>query len=150
MLVASLWLGAMAKTAPVSRIRTGQVSMARKTRAVAHGIELYDLTVFQVVARLGSIGAAARELGTVQPAVTTRIQGLEAELGTPLFNRHSWGVSLTKAGEQLLPYAKRISRLIGLARNVVRQDGADNCGSDATEEPPILDDRNTRFAQATQ
>jgi DNA-binding transcriptional LysR family regulator len=128
-------------------MRTPQVSMARKTRAVAHGIELYDLTVFQVVARLGSIGAAARALGTVQPAVSTRIQGLEAELGTQLLDRHSWGVSLTKAGERLLPYAKRISHLVDLARDTVRQDEDDICRLAAAEKSPTPDHHNARLPE---
>src|SRR5215203_4647445 len=106
--------------------------MTRNTRAVAHGIELYDLTVFEAVARLGTIGGAARALGTMQPAVTTRIQHLEAEIGIQLFNRHPWGVSLTRAGERLLPYTRRISDLIVLARDTVRQDSEGNRQPSAT------------------
>ena len=75
-----------------------------------------DLAVFAAVARVGGITKAAQRLNTVQSNVTQRIRLLEAELGVPLFTRHSRGVSLTSAGEQLLPYAERIGRLLGEAK----------------------------------
>jgi len=75
-----------------------------------------DLAVFAAVARAGGITKAAQSLNTVQSNVTQRIRLLEAELGVPLFHRHSRGVSLTSAGEQLLPYAERIGRLLGEAK----------------------------------
>ncbi len=75
-----------------------------------------DLAVFAAVAQTGGITRAARTLNTVQSNVTQRIRLLEAELGVPLFHRQSRGVTLTSAGEQLLPYAERISRLIDEAK----------------------------------
>jgi DNA-binding transcriptional LysR family regulator len=75
-----------------------------------------DLAVFAAVAKAGGITKAARALNTVQSNVTQRIRLLEAELGMPLFHRHSRGVTLTTAGVQLLPYAERIGRLIGEAK----------------------------------
>lgn len=75
-----------------------------------------DLTVFAAVARTGGITKAAQTLNTVQSNVTQRIRLLETELGVPLFHRHSRGVTLTSAGAQLLPYAKRIGFLIAEAK----------------------------------
>ena len=75
-----------------------------------------DLAIFAAVAQAGGITKAAQSLNTVQSNVTQRIRLLEAELGVPLFTRHSRGVSLTTAGTQLLPYAERIGRLIGEAK----------------------------------
>ena len=60
------------------------------------------LVVFAAVARAGVITKAAQSLNTVQTNVTKRIRLLEAELGVPLFHRHSRGVRLTSAGAQLL------------------------------------------------
>src|ERR1700730_4446940 len=71
-----------------------------------------DLAMFVAVAKAGGISKAAQVLSTVQSNVTQRIKLLEAELGVPLFHRHSRGVSLTSAGRQLLPYAERIGRLM--------------------------------------
>src|SRR5436305_1226293 len=75
-----------------------------------------DLTLFAAVAEAGGITRAAETLHTVQSNVTQRIRRLEAELGVPLFNRHSRGVTLTSAGTQLLPYAERIGRLLSEAK----------------------------------
>jgi DNA-binding transcriptional LysR family regulator len=78
-----------------------------------------DLRVFETVARLGGIGRAARELATVQSNVTARIRSLETELGKPLFLRHARGVSLTRAGEALLPYAVQVAKLLGDAKRAL-------------------------------
>ncbi|HKF73075.1 MAG TPA: LysR family transcriptional regulator [Stellaceae bacterium] len=75
-----------------------------------------DLTVFAAAAKAGGITKAAETLHTVQSNVTQRIRRLEVELGVPLFNRHSRGVTLTSAGTQLLPYAERIGRLLHEAK----------------------------------
>jgi LysR family transcriptional regulator, cell division regulator len=75
-----------------------------------------DLAVFAAVAQAGGITKAAQHLNTVQSNVTQRVRLLEAELGVPLFHRHSRGVSLTSAGRQLLPYAERIARLMAEAK----------------------------------
>lgn len=82
------------------------------------------LRIFEAVARLGGMSRAAAELNTVQSNVTTRIRLLEAELGAPLFHRHSRGVALTAAGHRLLPYAARIADLLRDARRAVADDGA--------------------------
>ena len=75
-----------------------------------------DLAVFAAAAKAGGITKAAETLHTVQSNVTQRIRRLEAELGVPLFHRHSRGVTLTSAGTQLLPYAERIGRLLAEAK----------------------------------
>lgn len=82
-----------------------------------------DLKIFEAVARLGSMNRAAAELNTVQSNVTARVRVLEDELGTPLFHRHSRGVTLTPAGRRLLPYAGRVAQLMDDARRAVRDEG---------------------------
>jgi DNA-binding transcriptional LysR family regulator len=82
-----------------------------------------DLRVFAAVARLGGMNRAAAELNTVQSNVTARIRLLEETLGTPLFHRHSRGVTPTVAGQRLLPYAERVARLLAEARRAVVDDG---------------------------
>jgi DNA-binding transcriptional LysR family regulator len=83
-----------------------------------------DLRVFEAVARLGGMNRAAAELHTVQSNVTARIKALEADIGCTLFDRHRSGVSLTGAGQRLLPYADRAARLLADARRAARDDGA--------------------------
>jgi DNA-binding transcriptional LysR family regulator len=62
---------------------------------------------FVEVARAGTLRAAAARLHITQPALTSRIQSLEAELGTPLFRRRHSGMELNHAGRAFLPYAER-------------------------------------------
>jgi LysR family transcriptional regulator, cell division regulator len=82
-----------------------------------------DLKVFEAVARHGGISRAAKELHTVQSNVTTRIRSLEQELGTELFERHARGVTLTQAGQRLLPYAAEIKDVLNRARRAATDDG---------------------------
>lgn len=82
-----------------------------------------DLRVFEAVARLGGINRAARELNTVQSNVTNRIRILEQGLDTSLFERKSRGVTLTPAGQRLLPYAHRVLNLLEEARRAVVDEG---------------------------
>jgi DNA-binding transcriptional LysR family regulator len=86
-------------------------------------MELSDLRIFLAVAGAGGITRAAQEMHTVQSNISARLAALERELGAPLFRRHPRGVSLTNAGEQLLPYARRISELTEEARRAVGDDG---------------------------
>jgi DNA-binding transcriptional LysR family regulator len=86
-------------------------------------VELSDLTTFSTVARLGGVTRAADELNTVQSNITQRIKSLEAEIGTPLFERHSRGMTLTGAGRRLLPYAQRLAALSREAMLAAREDG---------------------------
>jgi DNA-binding transcriptional LysR family regulator len=86
-------------------------------------MELSDLTTFSAVARTGGVTRAADELNTVQSNITNRIKALEAEIGTPLFERHSRGMTLTGAGRRLLPYAERMAALSREAVLAARDDG---------------------------
>ncbi|CAL78232.1 putative transcriptional regulatory protein, LysR family [Bradyrhizobium sp. ORS 278] len=86
-------------------------------------MELSDLQTFAAVARTGGITRAAEVLNTVQSNVTQRIKALEAEIGTPLFDRHSRGMTLTGAGQRLLPYADRMAALSREAVLAARDDG---------------------------
>jgi LysR family transcriptional regulator, glycine cleavage system transcriptional activator len=59
---------------------------------------LAALIPFEAAARLGSMSAAARELGISQPAISRHLAGLEADLGQILFIRTRRGLCLTAAG----------------------------------------------------
>jgi LysR family transcriptional regulator, cell division regulator len=111
-----------------------------------------DLRFFEAVARTGAINRAAAELNTVQSNVTARIRHLEDELGTPLFHRHSRGVTLTPAGQRLLPYALRSARLFEEARCAALDDGMPKgplaIGSLETTAALRLAPTLSRFAQS--
>jgi len=63
---------------------------------------LTALRTFEAVGRLGSIKAAAQELGVTPAAVTHQLRLLEEELRTDLINRAIKAFALTKAGDELL------------------------------------------------
>ncbi|CAN7720803.1 LysR family transcriptional regulator [Mesorhizobium amorphae] len=70
-----------------------------------------QLETFLLVATFGSFRKAAERLNTTQPAVSTRIAGLEEALGAKLFERQSSTVRLTAEGQRLLPPAQRVLRV---------------------------------------
>lgn len=80
---------------------------------------LPHLETFVAAAELGSFTAAARSLGLTQAAVSQRIQSLERELRTALFQRQGGHALLTEAGGRLAPLAQRILALHGEARALV-------------------------------
>lgn len=82
-----------------------------------------DLQFFCAVASSGGMGKAASQLNTVQSNVTAHIRKLEEELGVPLFYRVSNGVTLTSAGERLLPFATHASQLFSDAKRAVVEVG---------------------------
>ena len=67
---------------------------------------LEKLPQFLAVAKIGSIGAAARSIPIAQPALSKSIKILEEVLGKSLFIRGRKGVKLTPAGEILLQYSQ--------------------------------------------
>lgn len=73
-----------------------------------HMPELTALEVLLAVARHGSLGAAAREIGTSQQAVSARISSLEAQTGVPLVTRSRRGSTLTANGALVAQWASRL------------------------------------------
>jgi len=70
--------------------------------------ELNELETLVVCATEGSFAAAARRLGVSRPAVTKRIDNLEAIAGRPLLHRAPAGVTLTDSGAAVLAGARRM------------------------------------------
>ncbi len=67
-----------------------------------------QIRTFFWVARLGGFRTAAERLNLSQPAISTRIANLEAELRVQLFERGQGQLVLTKHGTQLLSYAQQM------------------------------------------
>ena len=77
-------------------------------------IDLRSLEVFYWVVQLGGFRRAAAKLNTTQPAVSSRIAGLEAALGGALLDRdRRRKLSVTRRGVALLGYAERLLALHG-------------------------------------
>src|SRR5580704_2236987 len=71
------------------------------------GPQLHQLEYFVAVAEDRHFTRAAERLHVAQPSVSAQIRQLERTLGTQLFHRAPGKVSLTDAGELLLPLARR-------------------------------------------
>src|ERR1700709_2402345 len=80
---------------------------------------LSRLEGFVAIAEHGQLGRAAAALHLTQPALTTRLQRLEADLGTPLYRRTRQGMLLTAAGEALLPHARRALEAVADGRRAL-------------------------------
>lgn len=83
-----------------------------------------DMQFFVLVARHGSLAAAARAIDLTPPAATKRLAALESRLGARLLNRTTRSVSLTSEGETYLRHATRILEEIKEMEDVVSQGRA--------------------------
>jgi len=82
-------------------------------------MDIASLHAFVTVARCGSFSRAAEKLFLTQPAVSKRIAALETELECALFDRISRRISLTEAGQALLPRAQRILQEVEDSRRAI-------------------------------
>lgn len=71
-------------------------------------MEIKWMMTFLVAAKYENFRQASEDLFLTQPAITKHIHRLEETLNTKLFNRMGKGVTLTAAGQQLIPLAKKI------------------------------------------
>ncbi|WP_030451860.1 LysR family transcriptional regulator [Herbidospora cretacea] len=94
-------------------------------------MQLQQLAYFVAVAETRHFTHAAERMRVAQPSLSKQIKTLEADLGAPLFSRARGNVTLTPAGEALLPLARRmladaetarreVAELAGLRRGRVR------------------------------
>jgi DNA-binding transcriptional LysR family regulator len=84
---------------------------------------LAQLQSFVLVARLGSVKAAAAELRVTEPAVSVAVGALRKELGDELFVREGRGIALTAGGRRLAALAGEILALAEQARRSVAESG---------------------------
>lgn len=73
------------------------------------------------IARAGSIRRAAERLHVAPSAVNRRLQDLEEELGTPIFERVPSGMRLTAAGELFVQYIRSRAADLGHVRSAIEE-----------------------------
>jgi DNA-binding transcriptional LysR family regulator len=88
-----------------------------------------DIRFFLAAARTGSLAGAARRLGTHQPTVGRRVDGLEKRLGVRLFQRHAQGLTLTEEGQRILLAAESMAEAAATLQRASGSDGEDIRGS---------------------
>lgn len=105
-------IGARRRPAWRVRARPARLGRLRLEWAWEHGLRLSatitDLETFLAVADLQSFSRAAERLCISQPAVSARINRLEAMLGARLIDRSTRRLSLTTRGEGLRLGAERV------------------------------------------
>jgi DNA-binding transcriptional LysR family regulator len=86
-------------------------------------MEWSDLRVFLAVAREGTLGGAARQLGQSQPTMGRRLRHLEKSLGHKLLQRNNDGFVLTDEGASILAHAERVEEeMSALQRTLAGRD----------------------------
>lgn len=118
--------------------------------------ELLDLRAFLAVLDLGGFHRAAAALNLSQPALSRRIQSLEAAVGAPLLERTTRHVAPTAAGRSLAPLARRLieeveTSLLAMTGVGVRQAGQITVACVPTAAsyflPRAIERFNARFAR---
>jgi len=84
-------------------------------------VTLNQLQAFVLVARLGSLTAAARSLGVTEPAVAAALAALRRQFGDPLVERGPGGMVLTAGGRRLVQIASQMVALAVEAEEAIRQ-----------------------------
>jgi len=85
-------------------------------------VTLQQLAYFVALADVGSFIRAADAVGVAQPTLSRQLRSLERDLGAPLVDRGARpGLSLTPAGEAVLPLARRILADMDSARTAVAE-----------------------------
>ncbi|MEW2329781.1 LysR family transcriptional regulator [Micromonospora chersina] len=101
---------------------------------MARDLETALLRTFVTAVRAGSISRAATALGQTQPALSQQLRRLESVVGRPLLHRSPSGVSPTRAGAELLPYAERILSLSAQALTETGRALTGRCGIGLLED----------------
>ncbi len=114
------------------------MAFERPNQPPVEALLLAQVDALVAVADTGSIGSAAERLFVTQPAVTARIQALEAVLGARLLVRGRSGSHLTDAGRAFLPYAQRARAALATGREQVAEIASGAAGRLAIGAAPAI------------
>jgi DNA-binding transcriptional LysR family regulator len=110
-------------THPCEIARKSTFLHVSQTKMIEGGMEWGDVRIFLAIARHGTLGAAARQVGQTQPTMGRRLRALEAATGHALFQRTRDGFVLTDEGAAVLAYAERMEEeALGFTRALAGKD----------------------------
>jgi DNA-binding transcriptional LysR family regulator len=84
-------------------------------------VQFQQLAYFVAVAETRHFTRAAEQMQVAQPSLSQQVRALERDVGASLFHRIRGNVSLTEAGETLLPSARRILAETDTAYRAIRE-----------------------------
>jgi DNA-binding transcriptional LysR family regulator len=84
-------------------------------------VQFQQLAYFVAVAETRHFTHAATQMRVAQPSLSQQVRALERDVGAPLFHRIRGNVTLTEAGETLLPIARRILAETEAAYRAIRE-----------------------------
>jgi DNA-binding transcriptional LysR family regulator len=80
----------------------------RMKRSELPRLDWDDMQCFLAISRLGTLSAAALDMGVTQPTMGRRLERLHERVGAPLLLRTPTGFVLTPAGELVLSHVQRM------------------------------------------
>ena len=99
------------------------------------GVHLNGLRAVEAAGRLGSLTAAARELGVSLGAVSQQVLKAEAQLGQPVFVRSPKGLQPTAFGQEVLVHLREGFRHLAAAAALGRTEAVNTL---TVSVPPVL------------
>src|ERR1700753_4013114 len=97
----SLALVRLDADAPAGGDRKGTAVSRKRAEVTVH-----QLRVFWAIAHSDTLTKAAKQLGLAQPSLSQQLSKLEQTIGAQLFHRRAGEMTLTEAGNYLLPRAE--------------------------------------------
>jgi len=101
-------------------------------------LPLNALRAFEAVAKHGGFTAAAQALQVSQSALSRHVLAIESLIGVQLFERRPHALTLTKAGEQLLPAVVKSLDGLEFTLNAVRRQDAPTLRTLRVQMPPTV------------
>ena len=101
----SLALGGFDTDAELGTGRKGAAVSRKRAEVTVH-----QLRVFWAIAHSDTLTKAAKQLGLAQPSLSQQLSKLESTIGAQLFHRRAGEMTLTEAGNYLLPRAEHVLR----------------------------------------
>lgn len=101
----ALALGGFGPEADPATGRRGAAVSRKRAEVTVH-----QLRVFWAIAHSDTLTKAAKQLGLAQPSLSQQLSKLESTIGAQLFHRRAGEMTLTEAGNYLLPRAEHVLR----------------------------------------